>query len=176
MSTTRRESPARSSLTYNAFVRVSDERFSTSCESAHATVGLLLLLVVPDSISRHLRVGPAGSDLSGAGRRGGGSPSPSRDPALKGVADTKQGSELLKNSARRIVRSRNDLLPRECREIVAKLPPQEHVRDGTELHTAAHTEDDFPHIVRREAGNLRNRLGERLRAGNDIFLRAGASS
>ena len=25
---------------------------------AHATVGLLLFLVVPDSISRHLRVGP----------------------------------------------------------------------------------------------------------------------
>src|ERR1017187_3738636 len=80
-----------------------------------------------------------------------------------------------KDPTRRIMRCGNDLLPGECGEIVPKLRPQEHVWDEAELHTSAHAEDDFPHIVRREAGDLRNRLWERLRTGDDVFLRAGAS-
>src|ERR1039458_1938370 len=93
----------------------------------------------------------AGSDLSGSGRRGGVSPSATSDPALKGIADTEQGSELLKDPTRRIMRCGNDLLPGECGEIVPKLRPQEHVWDEAELHTSAHAEDDFPHIVRLDA-------------------------
>src|ERR1019366_6403776 len=98
-----------------------------------------------------------------------------REHRSEGVADPEQRSELLKNSACRIVQSRNDLLPGECREIISEFRPQEHVREQTELHASADAEDDFPYIICSEAGDLRNRLWERLRTGDDIFLRAGTS-
>ena len=82
---------------------------------------------------------------------------------------------MLKDPACRIVRSRIDLLPGEGSEIIPEFGPQEHVRQQTELHASADAEDDFPYIIRSEAGDLRNRLRERLRTGNDIFLRAGTS-
>src|SRR5580692_7140753 len=93
----------------------------------------------------------------------------------KRVAHAKQRSQLLKDSAGRIVWSGNDLLSRERREIVPEFRPQEHVRDQTDLHASAGTEDDLPYIVRCEAGDLRNRLRKRRRTGDDIFLRSRAS-
>src|ERR1035438_10526755 len=87
----------------------------------------------------------------------------------EGVADAEQRSELLEDSACRIVRSRNDLLPGEGSEVVPEFRPQEHVRDRAELHAAAHAEDDFPYIIGSEAGDLRNGLWERLGTGDDIF-------
>src|ERR1035441_7681775 len=65
----------------------------------------------------------------------------------EGVADGEEGSELLEDSACRIVRSRNDLLPGEGGEVVPEFRPQEHVRDRAELRAAAHAEDDFPYII-----------------------------
>ena len=82
---------------------------------------------------------------------------------------------MLKDSACRIVQSGNDLLPGERREIISEFRPQEHVREQTVLHPSADAEDDFPYIIRGETGDLRNRLRERFRTGDDIFLRAGTS-
>src|SRR5208283_3572060 len=98
-----------------------------------------------------------------------------REHRSEGVADAEQRSELFKDSACRIVQSRNDLLPGERSEIISEFRPQEHVREQTELHASADAEDDFPDVIRSEAGDLRNRLRERLRTGDDIFLRAGTS-
>src|ERR1017187_2666858 len=98
-----------------------------------------------------------------------------REHRSEGVADAEQRSELLKDSASRIVRSGNDLLSGERSEIVPEFRPQKHVRDQTELHASAGAEDDFPYIVRGETGDLRNRLWKRRWTGDDIFFRAGTS-
>jgi hypothetical protein len=94
---------------------------------------------------------------------------------LERVAHTEQGSELLKNPTCCVVRSRDNLLPGECGEIIAEFCPEDQVWAQGKLHTASNIEDHLPYIVGDEAGDFRNWLWERLRTGDYVIFCASTS-
>ena len=93
----------------------------------------------------------------------------------KGVTNADRRRELLKNPTRRVVRSGNDFLPRERRDIVPEFRSQQQVREQTVFHSSSGSEHDLSDIVRRKTGDLRNRLRERRWTGDHVFLRARSS-
>jgi hypothetical protein len=103
------------------------------------------------------------------------SPDSGRGSALRwdcseGIADAEQRRELLKNSACCVVRSRNNLLPGERRQIVSKFRTQKHVREDAALDASPNAEYDLPYVVRRQARDLGNRLRKRSGTSDHIFL------
>jgi hypothetical protein len=83
------------------------------------------------------------------------------------MADAEERRELLKYSARCIVRSRDNLLSWKRGEIIAKFDPQKQVFAQPDLYPAAHREYDLPLIPCDKACDLRNRLRKPLWAGVD---------
>ncbi len=73
------------------------------------------------------------------------------------------------------MRSRDDLLARESGQIIPEFRSQKDVLPQAPFDAASDAEDDFPDIVIGEAGDLRDRLKEGFRTGDNVVLGAQAS-